>query len=376
MVYYDDGDPEYRYYFDDGEIAATKFTPAMEGNLVTGIYRLYQDNQHFLDTVDVEIWEVGGNGYPGTSIWGPLAVWPQSTPENPQGWTYIDFRGENILVDTDFYSGCTFRDTIPNILGDSPGVTGRSVSFINGGWTGAGAEWHYRVVMDYDIQEPYVNIDMIPDEYPITVNPGGSFSYTGVLQNNLGVGGRGDVWLMLNVPGIGMYGPIRRINNIPIQPHQFIALGGVVQDIPAIAPTGVYDYIAYCGYYPNFKADSAVFQFTVATVGEVGPATDWTVHGWFDDQEASAPGQYALLGNYPNPFNATTEIRFTLPAQSEIRLDIYNILGQRVETLIDGVQPAGEHHLSWDASNVASGVYFYKLSVGEQVFTKKMTLLK
>ncbi|RME19554.1 MAG: T9SS C-terminal target domain-containing protein, partial [Candidatus Zixiibacteriota bacterium] len=93
------------------------------------------------------------------------------------------------------------------------------------------------------------------------------------------------------------------------------------------------------------------------------------------------PTEYSLNQNYPNPFNPTTEISFALPEAANVTLDIYNVLGQRVTSLINGELPAGEHTVTWNGTNdagasVASGVYFYRLTAGSFVQTKKMMMLK
>ena len=88
------------------------------------------------------------------------------------------------------------------------------------------------------------------------------------------------------------------------------------------------------------------------------------------------PENYALSQNYPNPFNPVTQIEFSLPARSEVLLVIYNLRGQEVARLIDGEQVAGFHSVTWDASNVSSGIYFYRLQAGDFVQTRKMVLLK
>ena len=80
--------------------------------------------------------------------------------------------------------------------------------------------------------------------------------------------------------------------------------------------------------------------------------------------------------NYPNPFNPTTEIHFSLPSAANVRLDIYNIVGQKVATLADGAFGAGDHNVTWDASGYASGVYFYRLTTDDFAVTRKMLLLK
>jgi len=96
---------------------------------------------------------------------------------------------------------------------------------------------------------------------------------------------------------------------------------------------------------------------------------------------AAMPERFCLYQNHPNPFNPATTIRFDLPAPAHARLDIFNILGQRVATLIDRDMPAGSHAVRWDGRDgngraVASGVYFYRLNAGTDVDKRKMILLK
>jgi len=88
------------------------------------------------------------------------------------------------------------------------------------------------------------------------------------------------------------------------------------------------------------------------------------------------PTVFSLAQNYPNPFNPATEINFGLPVPSNVQLTVYNVLGQTVTTLVDGELPAGNHTITWDASSVSSGVYFYRLTTNQFVETKKMMLLK
>jgi hypothetical protein len=88
------------------------------------------------------------------------------------------------------------------------------------------------------------------------------------------------------------------------------------------------------------------------------------------------PEVYALEQNYPNPFNPTTQIVFSLPAASQVNLEVYNLLGQKVMTLVNDTQEAGTHTATFDAKGLSSGVYFYRLTAGEKVMTMKMMLMK
>jgi hypothetical protein len=87
-------------------------------------------------------------------------------------------------------------------------------------------------------------------------------------------------------------------------------------------------------------------------------------------------GQLRLEQNRPNPFNPSTDIRFTLAERGRVRLNVYNARGERVATLVDQVMSAGDHTASWAARGMPSGIYFYSLVSGKQSLTRKMVLLK
>jgi len=94
-------------------------------------------------------------------------------------------------------------------------------------------------------------------------------------------------------------------------------------------------------------------------------------------KEKPLPTEFALSQNYPNPFNPTTKLEYALPKQSHVTLEVYNLLGQRVATLLDEVKQAGYHAVDFDANGFSSGLYFYRMTAnGSVTFMKKMLLLK
>ena len=96
-----------------------------------------------------------------------------------------------------------------------------------------------------------------------------------------------------------------------------------------------------------------------------------------DDQERNIrPDQLALHQNFPNPFNPSTTVSFSLPSNTHIRLGLYDLTGRQVAELINGNLPAENHQLVWNAENQASGVYLIRLESGSETQMKRMTLLK
>ncbi len=121
------------------------------------------------------------------------------------------------------------------------------------------------------------------------------------------------------------------------------------------------------------QSGTAIFLPDYQPGGVVIKSPTGTVAG----AEASGlPSTFSLSQNYPNPFNPSTVIEFDLPLAGPVRLEVFNILGQKVLTLIDRRLPAGSHQVDFDATDFPSGIYFYRLSYDEIRLTRKMTLVK
>jgi hypothetical protein len=121
------------------------------------------------------------------------------------------------------------------------------------------------------------------------------------------------------------------------------------------------------GYTYSFGVGHEDIMYVVKT----GPEESGT-----EMSTIGVPSQYILYPAFPNPFNPSAQITFALPKTEIISLKIFNLMGQEVVTLADGMQSAGTHVVSFDGSALPSGIYFYRLQAGSFVQTHKMVLLK
>jgi len=109
---------------------------------------------------------------------------------------------------------------------------------------------------------------------------------------------------------------------------------------------------------------------------DVQPAPTYGLTETSVEESLEQPNAYALHNNFPNPFNPTTNISFTLPMAENVQLSVYNVLGQRVATLVDGVMSAGTHTVNFNAADLASGVYLYQIRAGSFSQSRTMMLVK
>lgn len=117
--------------------------------------------------------------------------------------------------------------------------------------------------------------------------------------------------------------------------------------------------------YSIEKGDQPRFDLLIVAEGEIGMESLGIV-----------PDTFTLDQNYPNPFNPTTVISYQLPISSEVRLEVYDMLGRNVATLVNGQVPAGQHTVNFDASNLSSGIYLYRLQAGARVMSRRLTVVK
>ncbi len=229
---------------------------------------------------------------------------------------------------------------------------------------------------------PNVDITMTPINPPIQIPAsGGSFSFNVTLTNNGSTPVFVNAWIMQYTPGGSWQGPM-------LGPVPLTLVNGVTitrqrtQTVPSTASPGTYTYRGYLGIYTtNTKYDSSSFTYTKLSTGDEGTwVHDWTNSGADFDQPLIAseimPETYSLGQNYPNPFNPVTTIPFSLPATEQVTLQIFNLRGEVVATVLSGELQAGNYQVSYDASSLGSGIYIYRLATPHFTKSNKMTLIK
>lgn len=119
--------------------------------------------------------------------------------------------------------------------------------------------------------------------------------------------------------------------------------------------------------------DNSTFPMLTLVNQPIAPGEDIVTSS---ENTSDLPSRISLKQNYPNPFNPSTVISYQLPVSSHVRLQVFDMLGREVATLEDGIKQAGTHQVTFDAGNLSSGMYMYRLNVGATTITKKLTLIK
>jgi uncharacterized protein (TIGR02145 family) len=152
---------------------------------------------------------------------------------------------------------------------------------------------------------------------------------------------------------------------------------------------GLFDYLGVVTLfwssteYDTAKAGSMTLDGNIIYFGSLYKEGGYSVRclnnntvGIDDKDKSDIPKEFLLLQNYPNPFNPSTVISYSLPSVSNVKLNVYNTLGQTVRVLESGYKNAGTYTVTFDASEFTSGIYFYKLEAGQFTQVKKMMLIK
>lgn len=244
----------------------------------------------------------------------------------------------------------------------------------------------YLFTTDFEY-DPSITPQMIIELTYVSGSPiplGGGTLYYEIFGENQGpVALNLDGWIDIVYEG----GPPRTIIQralVNYQPGWQINRPDVFFPVPASYAAGNYEMIGRVGIYPDDIWDESSFPWAKSGDNVDKSFVPWVPAGVPDpfeiitkpETEIVIPEEYAVLGNYPNPFNPVTTIRFALPDAGKVSLSIYSVNGSLVATLVDGQRTAGVHDVTFDASDLASGIYFYRLTVGQFVDVGKMILMK
>ena len=209
---------------------------------------------------------------------------------------------------------------------------------------------------------------------------GGSFDYIVSVMNTYPTPQTFDIWTYILLPGAGMVGPIILLEDVT-RPGNSVIERERTQAVPGAAPGGIYTYYACLGDHPWVvtSVDSFTFEKLGGADGYLGIPSDWICTGEPFAGEALSSlhsSSFILHPSYPNPFNPETVISFELPVASFVELVVYDIQGREVARLVDGLQPAGVYEAVFDGSQLASGVYFARLTANNFHQTQKLLLIK
>ena len=143
----------------------------------------------------------------------------------------------------------------------------------------------------------------------------------------------------------------------------------------------MYLYEGRVGEYPDSIWHSDSFEFEKLASSDGSIVDKWSNWGEeFDDyslsSEAGTPSEFALHPVYPNPFNSVTTLSYDLPKDDNVLLLVYDVMGREVVRLMDEYKSAGTYEITFDASNLVSGVYFVRLVAGDFTETQKIVLMK
>ncbi len=255
-----------------------------------------------------------------------------------------------------------------------------------GQWTQSNQVWSFTI-----LPPPPITITLTPWDPPIQIPAiGGNFDYNIEGSNATTSFVNCDVWCDVTLPDGSPYGPVMGPTNVNI-PGSMSLNRDRTQAVPANAPAGLYSFNAYIGDYPDSVWDSDSFPFTkvgsgIQDSGFGKNAGDWSNTGRAFQLENAAPfilypSSFSLTVS-PNPFNPATTFAFTLSAPAQVRLEVFDVRGREVsrvgfgESDLQGWYSAGTHEVTFDGSDLPSGVYLYRLQAGELSAAGKMVLLR
>jgi hypothetical protein len=230
-----------------------------------------------------------------------------------------------------------------------------------------------------------VQIEIVPDNPPVMVPQGGSFTYGVNITSEYPPTVQAWFWTMIRFPNGQEFGPMAQARmNVTFGMNVWIA--NITQTMPINAPVGQYRYYFHAGLNLGYPLLSDYFNFEVTpAAADASGGTEWTVTGFDqlsniagdDGGVVTVPSEFELAQVYPNPFNPTANVSVVLPNATDLSVGVYNVMGQLVAELTNGQHSAGMHSFVLDGSNLSTGVYFVRAATGDgDAGIQKVMLMK
>ncbi len=333
---YDNGIPNKFWYYTNATMAC-RMSPAYPCDVLT--LKIFTSGA---TDFNAEVYEWLGS-QPGTT-----ALLSQNTMANNDDWTEVDVSSAGLSFTSDFMVGFGWTNDYVALGTDTLDNNNRSWDFASGSWSMWNQQYLIRAIVEYpggEIAEllPAPVIQEAPAEIPV---------------------------------------PKEKVMIIPSHSYQ---IDNTDDFIEYIVYRNGYDrgHTTDTTYVDNLPGPST-FTFTVSALYDEGESfqsdpvevTWYGVPGVENEGAADLPTEFALYTAHPNPFNPTTTISYELPALSYVELTVYDVSGREVAQLVDGWREVGSHEVTFDASDLSSGVYMYRMTAGEFTASGKMVLTK
>ncbi len=283
----------------------------------------------------------------------------------------IEFNGQVLAGPGDIFA-CNIGDHADYFAFDLTSLTGEDSLTLTTGSDQIGIHFAALIGVAEDL-----HLTLTPHNPPIRIPAGGgTIVFDALIENTADSAITFDAWTEVVLPNTMVYGPLILRSNLVI-PALSTIMRQISQTVPGIAPPGNYVYVGNAGSHPGNVMATDSFPFTkLAGDAPLTHNEGWAVCGWFGDEADLFVSDYALNGAFPNPFNPTTTISFTLPQAGKTHLSVFDITGREVAVLANGWYNSGVHKVAFNGSGLASGIYFYKLTADDFSATRKMVLVR
>ncbi|MBK7105016.1 MAG: T9SS type A sorting domain-containing protein [Ignavibacteriae bacterium] len=326
----------------------------MYGRLVYALIRNYRDSNLSNSNMLFHVWS-NNNGVPGTDLITPFSVTPEATLDNPFPFTRIDLRNYTELHDlqNDFFIGYTVPVNSVSMVVSNVSH-GRSYSFNGTTWSAYSKDYEMRAII-FESSSPL----------PVELT-----SFSANVEGNK---------ILLN------WETATEVNNygfeIEKQKSEVSSKNLVWEKVGFVEGSGNSNSPKYYFYEDQSLKIAGKYFYRLKQIDIDGK------YEYSDEIEVniSAPEEFNLSQNYPNPFNPVTTIKYQIPAHDQndntsaltsVRLNVFDVLGKEISTLVNEKQNPGNYEISFDGSNLPSGIYFYTLQMGRLTKTQRMILLK